>query len=92
MSGQSLFARKQVAARRVLFDGRGHLNADARVLAAELKKLCRVGKPQLPSTQNGIDPLAVAALAARREIWDHFVTLLQLDPYTVVNLREDDNG
>ena len=31
MSGQSLFARKQVAARRVLFDGRGHLNADARV-------------------------------------------------------------
>jgi hypothetical protein len=83
----------QLAARKLFLDGRGQLNTNARRVAADLKSYCRVGKPQLPVDGEGrIDPIAVAVTAARRELWDRFVTILQLDAYTVANLRDDENA
>lgn len=83
------FRNKQIAIRRLLLDGRGHLNRDARVLAVELKKLC--GGSLTQYDRNGaVDPIATAAAAQRREVWDHFVKLLHLEPYEVANLREEE--
>lgn len=85
------FSRRQIALRRMLLNGRGELSPDGRMVAAHLKRLCHVGKPQLiVSPQTGqIDPLATVAAAAKREIWEDFKRLLNLDPYTEVNLREE---
>lgn len=83
------FRNKQIAIRRLLLDGRGHLNRDARVLAVELKKLC--GGSLTQYDRNGaVDPIATAAAAQRREVWDHFVRLLHLEPYEAANLREEE--
>lgn len=87
---------KQVSIRRLLLDKRGHLNADGRVLAVELRKLCAPAPTVAFSSlmqydRNGaIDPIATAAAAARREVWDHFVKLLHLEPYEAANLREEE--
>lgn len=83
------FRNKQIAIRRLLLDGRGHLNRDARVLAVELKKLCGGNLTQYD--RNGaVDPIATAAAAQRREVWDHFVKILHLEPYEAANLREEE--
>lgn len=83
------FRNKQIAIRRLLLDGRGHLNRDARVLAVELKKLC--GGSLTQYDRNGaVDPIATAAAAQRREVWDHFAKLLHLEPYEAANLREEE--
>lgn len=83
------FRNKQIAIRRLLLDGRGHLNPGARVLAVELKKLC--GGSLTQYDRNGaVDPIATAAAAQRREVWDHFVKLLHLEPYEAANLREEE--
>lgn len=83
------FRNKQIAIRRLLLDGRGHLNRDARVLAVELKKLC--GGSLTQYDRNGaVDPIATAAAAQRREVWDHFMKLLHLEPYEAANLREEE--
>jgi len=83
------FRNKQIAIRRLLLDGRGHLNRDARVLAVELKKLC--GGSLTQYDRNGaVDPIATAAAAQRRDVWDHFVKLLHLEPYEAANLREEE--
>lgn len=83
------YRRKQIAIRRLLLNQKGQLGPDARVLAAELKKLC--GGPITQYDRNGaVDPVATAAAAQRREIWDHFVRLLHLEPYEAANLREEE--
>lgn len=84
-------AERRVAARKLLLDSRGELNHDARRVAAYLKRVCEVGKKAEVLDQQGrTDPVATACRAVRREVWDHLVGLLQLDVYTVVNLREED--
>lgn len=84
------FRRKQIAARQLLLDARGHLNPNARRLAAELKRLCG-GHITKYDAHGAIDPVGTAAAAGRREVWDHFVRLLHLEPYEVANLREEDD-
>lgn len=90
------YRAKQTAIRRLLLDPRGHLNRDARTLAVELRKLCgpNVGVSFSSITQydrNGaIDPIGTVCAAARREIWDHFVKLLHLEPPEAANLREEE--
>lgn len=87
---------KQTAIRRLLLDPRGHLNRDARILAVELRKMCGPGAGVSFSniTQydraGAVDPIGTAQAAARREIWDHFVKLLHLEPPEAVNLREEE--
>lgn len=83
------YRRRQVSARRLLLNARGELNPDGRNLALELKRVC--GRDITQYDRNGaIDPIGTAAAAARREIWDHFVKLLHLEPYEAVNLREEE--
>jgi hypothetical protein len=85
----SQYRRKQLAIRRLLLDQNGKLNPGARALAAELKKLCG-GKLTQYDGRGAIDPIATAAAAQRREVWDHFVRLLHLEPFEAVNLREEE--
>lgn len=83
------YRNKQIAIRRLLLNQRGQLNPDARVLAVELKKLCGGNLTQYD--RNGaVDPIATAAAAQRREVWDHFVRLLHLEPFEAANLREEE--
>lgn len=90
------YRRKQIAIRRLLLDPRGNLNRDARALAVELRKLCGPGVGVSFSSlvqydrHGAVDPIGTAQAAARREIWDHFVRLLHLEPSEVVNLREEE--
>ena len=83
------YRRKQIAIRRLLLNQKGQLNPDARVLAVELKKLCGGSLTQYDRT-GALDPVATAAAAQRREVWDHFVRLLHLEPYEAANLREEE--
>lgn len=93
MNPREHYARKQVAARRLFLDGRGQLNPDARVLAADLKKFCKVDGPQIAYDGEGkVDPVATACMAARREVWNRLQAWLHLDVNTVVNLRENENA
>ena len=82
------YRRKQIAIRRLLLNQKGQLNPDARVLAVELKKLCGGALTQYDRA-GAVDPVATAAAAQRREIWDHFVRLLHLEPYEAANLRAE---
>jgi hypothetical protein len=90
------YRTKQVAIRRLLLNTRGELNRDARALAVELRKLCGPSPSVSFSSitqydRNGaVDPIGTAQAAARREIWDHFVKLLHLEPSEAANLREEE--
>lgn len=90
------YRSKQIAIRRLLLDPRGHLNRDARTLAVEFRRMCgpNVGVSFSNITRydsNGaVDPIGTAQAAARREIWDHFVKLLHLEPNEAANLREEE--
>lgn len=90
------YRSKQIAIRRLLLDPRGHLNRDGRTLARELSRICgpNVFISFSSITQydkNGaVDPIGTAQAAARREIWDHFVKLLHLEPHEAANLREEE--
>ena len=88
---RATYRDKQIAIRRVLLDARGQLHRDGKLLAIELKRVCAVNSSQLirsPVTGQ-LDPVATACVAAKREVWDHFRRLLNLDDYSDVNLRED---
>lgn len=93
---QSQYRKKQIAIRRLMLNAKGQLNPDAKVLAVELRKLCGPtpsvafsGLMQYDRT-GAVDPIATAAAATRREVWDHFVKLLHLEPYEAANLREEE--
>ncbi len=92
-NGDSKFARRQLAVRRLLLDGRGQLNPDARVAVGAFRRACHAAPNQhltviLPN--GSVDPIGTACAAARREVWDHFVKLLNLDDYTVANLKDEE--
>lgn len=90
------YRKRQIAIRRLLLNPRGQLNRDARVLAVELRKLCAPRPtPGFSSlTQydktGAVDPYGTAQAATRREIWDHFVKLLHLEPFEAANLVEEE--
>lgn len=85
--------RRQLAVRR-LFLKDGELTNDARLFVFLMKHACGAsrGTRQVVLDDRGaVDPIATACQAARRELFDEFKNLLNLDDYTVVNLvREED--
>lgn len=92
-NGDSKFSRRQLAVRRLLLDGRGQLSPDARVAVGAFKRACHAAGNQgltVLMPNGAVDPVGTVARAARREIWDHFVKLLNLDDYTVENLRDEE--
>jgi len=84
------YRKKQVAARRLLLNAKGELSPDARVLAVELKRICNPRAVLVYDRNGAVDPIGTAAAAATREVWDHFVKLLHLEPFEAVNLREEE--
>lgn len=83
-----------MAARRLFLGPDGRLNPDASVLAADLKRFCKVGGAGVAYSpvSGSVDPVATVAMAARREVWDRILNLLNLEPHEVVNLRDNENG
>lgn len=93
MAEPTRFHKRQLAARRLLLDSKGKLNRNAVPLAVMLRSLCAAAPTQALTqydAQGRIDPIATAAAAQRREIWDAFVKLLNLDQYEAVNLQEEE--
>lgn len=84
------YRRKQLAVRRLLLDARGNLNRDGKVLAAELRRVCNPSSVLKYDRNGAVDPIGTAAAAATRDVLDHFVKLLHLEPYEAVNLREEE--
>ena len=91
MRGSKLGPR-QLAARRLFFDGRHGLNRDALVLLSAFKAQGHVGGPLIVKDATGaIDMNATLAAAARREVWDYLKRLLNLDDYQETNIRDEDH-
>ena len=86
------YSRKQLAIRRILLDGRGELNRDAKVLVADFRRFCRAdGQPLLIySPQSGnLDATATVAAAARREVFDRYLAMLCVDQAVVMNVKDE---
>lgn len=86
------YFRRKLALRRLLLDKEGHLTPDGRVLAAWMRRLCGAARGQrlIVRGPDGIDPVETVAVAARRELWDDIIEMLNLDHYEVTNIREDE--
>lgn len=86
------YFRRKLALRRLLLDANGNLNRDGRTLAAWMRRLCGAARGQklIVRGPDGIDPVETVAVAARREVWDEIVEMLNLDQYEITNIREDD--
>lgn len=93
MKADTKFSRRQLALRRLLLDGQGNLKPDARVALFVFKRACHAGRGTRLTVigPNGVDPIGTVAAAARRELWDDFTTLLNLDDYQAVNLRDEED-
>lgn len=67
------------------------------MLAIELRKMCgpsagvSFSSLTVYDREGRVDTVATAQAAARREVWDHFVRLLHLEPYEAANLREGED-
>lgn len=86
------YQRRQLAIRRLLLDGRGGLNADARILVADFRRFCHADRELLKySPVSGmVDPIATAAAAARREVFDRYFRLLMIDAQAVYTAKDDE--
>ena len=86
------YSRRQLAIRRLLLDGRGGLNADARILVADFRRFCHADRELLKySPVSGmVDPVATAAAAARREVFDRYFRLLMLDAQAVYSAKDEE--
>lgn len=72
--------RRQQALRRMCRGPDGRLTQDARLITAYLRKACLppTGIFHLDPVRGGIDPLAMARAAGRREVFDLLATMLDL--------------
>ena len=86
------YFRRKLALRRLLLGPDGHLTRDGRTLAAWMKRLCWASRGQklIYRGTEGIDPVETVAIAARREVWDEIVEMLNLDQYETTNIQEDE--
>lgn len=88
-----LYARKQLALRQMLLNGRGELTANAKVIVADLRKFCHAdGRPMLkynPAT-GMLDDKATIAAAARREVFDRLERMLLVDRIHILTASEED--
>lgn len=93
MSGkaQQVYARKQLALRKMLTDGRGHLNADARCLVADLRRFCKVGRTtQYSAVTGAIDVNATLIAVGRQEVFERLERMLLVDKIEILMTSEDD--
>jgi hypothetical protein len=84
--------RRQLAVRR-LFLKEGSPSRDARIFIWLMKRACHATRGTRLVVIGGdgqVDPIATAAAASRRELFDEFVQLLNLDDYTVTNITHEE--
>lgn len=86
------YARRQLALRRLLLDGKGQLSRDACALVADFRNFCHGDKPllQYSSVSGAIDPTATVAAAARREVFDRYVKMLHVEIPTILQARGEE--
>lgn len=90
MSAQH-YSRKQLALRRLLTDGRGGLNADARCLVADLRRFCKAGRTTQYSPVTGaVDVNATMIALGRQEVFERLERMLLVDKIEILTASEDD--
>ena len=94
VTSKELYARKQIAIRKLLLDEKGGIRRDARPLIADFRRFCQAGPKatlvKYSPDRGGIDPIATVVAATRREIWDRYFSMLMIDPQEIADTREDD--
>lgn len=82
--------KKSRAYKKIFTADTGDLNEDAKIVLADLKKFCRADSSTVMG--NGkIDPMAMAILEGRREVWMRINHYLHLDEAVTINLSEVTN-
>lgn len=83
--------RKRVSYRRCFLREDGELNEAAKVVIADLAKFCRArGSTAMVSPQTGsIDPIAMAMVEGRREVFNRINEYLYINDHILQNLREE---
>ncbi|BBC99102.1 Bbp19 family protein [Sphingobium sp. YG1] len=77
----------EVTAQRLFFGEGGLLKRDAEAVLADLRDYCRA-----QSSGFSPDPLIMAKMAGRREVWLRIMEFLNLDEKLVQTLMEVDDG
>lgn len=73
----------------------GNLTPNARLVLIKLRRFChaRGGELMFPRDKNGAtDPLAMARVAGRREVFDYLLHLLSMNLEQRQNLIEEDDN
>jgi hypothetical protein len=85
--------RRQIAVRQMFLDANGRLSRNGRVALFWLKYQCHARRADrlVVVGPNGVDPIATVAAAARRELLDQIIELLNLDDYVVVNTVSEED-
>lgn len=79
--------RKQRAYKKIFLNESGDLNEESKVVLADLKKFCRADSSTIMG-QGKIDPMAMAILEGRREVWLRINHYLHLQESVTINLSE----
>jgi len=94
------YARKVLGVRRAFrlcfLGDNGQLTEHGETALAELRRFCYGNRPMVQTTMRGVDPYATVAAAARNEVFQRIVHMLNLDDRDIVRMQEftvrDDNG
>lgn len=91
---RDLYFRRQTAIRQILLGPDGKLTRNGRIALSAFKLFCFAHRSQQLTSldaQGRVDPVAIAQRAARREVWDKLMNLLNLDDYTVANISIEED-
>lgn len=69
----------------------GKLTRSGQVILADLKKFCRFGQSTAQVNNYTIDPMTMALLEGRREVFLRIIGFLNLDEYELIKLKESLN-
>ena len=72
-----------------LFQSQGKLSRSGEVVLADLRKFCRVDKSTAHVANGSIDPVMMALLEGRREVFMRILSYLNTDEAEIIKLKED---
>ena len=82
MSARDYIARLwtlRTAFRRTFLQADGKPSADQRMVLEELRRFCYGAKPTIKQGPHGVDPYASIAAAARQEVYQRVMSMLNID-------------
>jgi len=85
---------RKSAYRRTFLDADGHINRNAEIVLADLRKFCRATSTTVTVSpiSKSIDPVAMGMAEGRREVWLRIMAHLHIDEKQVFNLEEPNDG